>query len=69
MVFWIMGWKYKAGLGLISTVVIIWVTSAEVTQVRLRFIYSPCFFLSFCLILVICFLFGCQEEVGKRKDS
>lgn len=27
-----MGWKYKAGLGLISTVVIIWVTSAEVTQ-------------------------------------
>jgi solute carrier family 35 protein F5 len=65
VVFWIMGWKYTAGLGLISTVVIIWVTSAEVTQVRLRFIYSPCFFLSFCLILVICFLFGCQEEVGK----
>ncbi|KAG6770838.1 hypothetical protein POTOM_026537 [Populus tomentosa] len=27
-----MGWKYKAGLGLISTFVIIWVTSAEVTQ-------------------------------------
>ncbi|KAJ6745304.1 THIAMINE-REPRESSIBLE MITOCHONDRIAL TRANSPORT PROTEIN THI74-LIKE ISOFORM X1 [Salix koriyanagi] len=27
-----MGWKYKAGLVLISTVVIIWVTSAEVTQ-------------------------------------
>jgi solute carrier family 35 protein F5 len=69
VVFWIMGWKYKAGLGLISTVVIIWVTSAEVTQVRLRFIYSPCFFLFLCLILVICFLFGCQEEVGKRTDS
>ncbi|MED6208035.1 hypothetical protein PIB30_041293 [Stylosanthes scabra] len=27
-----MGWRYKAGLFLISTVVIIWVTSAEVTQ-------------------------------------
>ena len=47
--FWIMGWKYQAGLGLISTFVIIWVTSAEVTQVRLCFKYSPCFFLSFFL--------------------
>lgn len=28
-----MGWRYKAGLFLIVTVVIIWVTSAEVTQV------------------------------------
>ncbi|XP_061376439.1 uncharacterized vacuolar membrane protein YML018C [Gastrolobium bilobum] len=27
-----MGWRYKAGLFLIGTVVIIWVTSAEVTQ-------------------------------------
>ncbi|KAL1315241.1 thiamine-repressible mitochondrial transport protein THI74 isoform X2 [Arachis duranensis] len=27
-----MGWRYKAGLFLIATVVIIWVTSAEVTQ-------------------------------------
>ncbi|CAA6670454.1 unnamed protein product [Spirodela intermedia] len=27
-----MGWRYKAGLVLIGTVVIIWVTSAEVTQ-------------------------------------
>ncbi|CAN6449882.1 unnamed protein product [Victoria cruziana] len=27
-----MGWKYKAGLFLIATVVFIWVTSAEVTQ-------------------------------------
>ncbi|GLT29585.1 hypothetical protein SLA2020_237520 [Shorea laevis] len=27
-----MGWKYKAGLGLIGTVVIIWVASAEITQ-------------------------------------
>lgn len=27
-----MGWKYKAGLCLISAVVVIWVTSAEVTQ-------------------------------------
>ncbi|KAE8654553.1 EamA-like transporter family isoform 2 [Hibiscus syriacus] len=27
-----MGWRYKAGLFLISTVVVIWVTSAEVTQ-------------------------------------
>jgi hypothetical protein len=29
-----MGWKYNAGLGLIGTVVFIWVTSAEITQVR-----------------------------------
>ncbi|KAK6119553.1 hypothetical protein DH2020_046720 [Rehmannia glutinosa] len=28
----VMGWKYKAGLMLIAAVVIIWVTSAEVTQ-------------------------------------
>ncbi|KAG8656795.1 thiamine-repressible mitochondrial transport protein THI74 isoform X2 [Manihot esculenta] len=27
-----MGWKYQAGLGLIGTVVFIWVASAEVTQ-------------------------------------
>ncbi|XP_071919920.1 thiamine-repressible mitochondrial transport protein THI74-like isoform X2 [Coffea arabica] len=27
-----MGWRYKAGLCLIATVVVIWVTSAEVTQ-------------------------------------
>lgn len=27
-----MGWRYKAGLGLIGTVVFIWVASAEVTQ-------------------------------------
>ncbi|KAE8687462.1 hypothetical protein F3Y22_tig00111014pilonHSYRG00007 [Hibiscus syriacus] len=27
-----MGWRYKAGLFLIGTVVVIWVTSAEVTQ-------------------------------------
>ncbi|XWS26198.1 hypothetical protein CRYUN_Cryun26dG0010400 [Craigia yunnanensis] len=27
-----MGWRYKAGLFLIATVVVIWVTSAEVTQ-------------------------------------
>ncbi|XP_034684048.1 solute carrier family 35 member F5-like isoform X2 [Vitis riparia] len=27
-----MGWKYKAGLGLIGTVVFIWVASAEITQ-------------------------------------
>lgn len=32
-----MSWKYKAGLFLIGTVVVIWVTSAEVTQVRFRF--------------------------------
>ena len=29
-----MGWRYKAGLFLIGTVVVIWVTSAEVTQVH-----------------------------------
>jgi hypothetical protein len=29
-----MGWRYKAGLVLIGSVVLIWVTSAEVTQVR-----------------------------------
>lgn len=28
-----MGWRYKTGLLLIAAVVIIWVTSAEVTQV------------------------------------
>ncbi|CAK9168953.1 unnamed protein product [Ilex paraguariensis] len=27
-----MGWRYKAGLGLIGVVVLIWVTSAEITQ-------------------------------------
>lgn len=27
-----MGWRYKAGLGLIGTAVFIWVTSAEITQ-------------------------------------
>lgn len=32
MLFWVMGWKYKAGLGLIGTFVFIWVTSAEITQ-------------------------------------
>ncbi|CAJ1972069.1 unnamed protein product [Sphenostylis stenocarpa] len=32
----VMGWRYKAGLFLILTVVIIWVSSAEVTQVRLE---------------------------------
>lgn len=31
---WMMGWRYKAGLFLIAAVVIIWVTSAEVTQVK-----------------------------------
>jgi hypothetical protein len=31
-----MSWKYKAGLFLIGTVVVIWVTSAEVTQVSCR---------------------------------
>lgn len=30
---WVMGWKYNAGLGLIGSVVFIWVTSAEITQV------------------------------------
>lgn len=29
----VMGFRYKAGLMLIAAVVIIWVTSAEVTQV------------------------------------
>lgn len=28
-----MGWRYRAGLFLIAAVVVIWVTSAEVTQV------------------------------------
>ena len=32
--FGVMGWKYNAGLGLIGIIVLIWVTSAEVTQVR-----------------------------------
>ncbi|OMO90651.1 Drug/metabolite transporter [Corchorus olitorius] len=30
--FRVMGWKYNAGLGLIGTVVFIWVASAEITQ-------------------------------------
>lgn len=30
-----MSWKYRAGLFLIAAVVVIWVTSAEVTQVSL----------------------------------
>ncbi|XVF89434.1 hypothetical protein PTKIN_Ptkin19aG0129900 [Pterospermum kingtungense] len=30
--FEVMGWKYNAGLGLIGTVVFIWVASAEITQ-------------------------------------
>lgn len=29
---YIMGWRHKAGLVLIASVVLIWVTSAEVTQ-------------------------------------
>lgn len=29
-----MGWRYRAGLGMIGAFVLIWVTSAEVTQVR-----------------------------------
>lgn len=29
-----MSWRYRAGLFLIGAVVIIWVSSAEVTQVR-----------------------------------
>lgn len=33
MLILVMGWKYNAGLGLIGTVVFIWVASAEVTQV------------------------------------
>lgn len=32
-VFLVMGWKYQAGLGLIGAFVLIWVTSAEITQV------------------------------------
>ncbi|KAJ0031666.1 hypothetical protein Pint_12531 [Pistacia integerrima] len=32
IVWWVMGWKYNAGLGLIGSVVFIWVTSAEITQ-------------------------------------
>ena len=31
----VMGWRYRAGLFLIAAVVIIWVTSAEVTQVTI----------------------------------
>lgn len=37
-----MSWRYRAGLVLIGAVVIIWVSSAEVTQVR--FILVICFF-------------------------
>ena len=35
-----MGWRYKAGLVLIGFVVIIWVTSAEITQVCPR-LFAP----------------------------
>jgi hypothetical protein len=36
VVFAEMGWRYNAGLGLIGTVVFIWVASAEITQVRVH---------------------------------
>ncbi|KAL5785915.1 hypothetical protein ACOSQ2_008307 [Xanthoceras sorbifolium] len=36
-----MGWKYKAGLGLLGTVVFIWVTSAEITQRIFRVYRQP----------------------------
>lgn len=41
----VMGWRYKAGLFLIAAVVVIWVTSAEVTQVRFlsNFSFDYCF--------------------------
>lgn len=39
-----MGWRYKAGLFLIGTVVIIWVTSAEVTQVLIHCLLNSSFF-------------------------
>lgn len=42
-----MGWRYKAGLFLIGTVVIIWVTSAEVTQVCVCFVSCFVFVLEF----------------------
>ena len=46
-----MGWRYKAGLFLIGAVVIIWVTSAEVTQViiNLFFTFSLFIYSSFLL--------------------
>ena len=34
-----MGWRYKAGISLIATVIIIWVTYDEVTQVNLCHIW------------------------------
>ena len=43
-----MGWRYKAGLFLIAAVVIIWVTSAEVTQVILTLFFSNIFPFFFC---------------------
>ena len=49
-----MGWKYKAGLGFIATFVVIWVSSAEVTQVRLSHTFLFLFFF-FCIYLFIYF--------------
>lgn len=45
-----MGWKYKAGLFLIATVVVIWVVSAEVTQVIPNFLFGD-FFIFYFMIL------------------
>ena len=47
-----MGWRYKGGLLMLITVVIVWVTSAEVTQVISSL--SPSHFkLDFMAILII----------------
>lgn len=35
-----MSWRYRAGLFLIAAVVVIWVTSAEVTQVAYIYIFQ-----------------------------
>jgi hypothetical protein len=53
-----MGWRYKAGLFLIAAVVIIWVTSAEVTQVILTLFFSHIFPFFFLLGIELRMCFG-----------
>lgn len=56
-VFTVMGWKYKAGLGLIGTAVFIWVTSAEITQVSwsIHIHVLLCFLFPYLFLLVLWF--------------
>lgn len=53
-----MGWRYNAGLALIGAFVLIWVSSAEITQVCINVFYvSIFFFLSYLPLFSCCFLY------------